>query len=48
MDPTQWGVPFPLAVVALFAIVMLRANGSDPALEAFLAQYGSETGGQAS
>lgn len=28
MDPTQWGVPFPLAVVALFAIVMLRANGT--------------------
>ncbi|MCB0910513.1 MAG: VTT domain-containing protein [Propionibacteriaceae bacterium] len=28
MDPTQWGVPFPLAVAALFVIVMLRANGT--------------------
>lgn len=28
MDPTQWDVPYPLVVVALFIIVMLRANGT--------------------
>lgn len=28
MDPTQWGVPFPLAVTALFVIVMFRANAT--------------------
>lgn len=28
MDPTQWGVPYPLVVAALFVIVMLRANGT--------------------
>lgn len=28
MDPTQWGAPYPIVVVALFVIVMLRANGT--------------------
>lgn len=28
MDPTQWNVPFPVVVAALFGIVMLRANGT--------------------
>ena len=28
MDPTQWDVPYPLVVAALFVIVMLRANGT--------------------
>lgn len=28
MDPTRWDVPFPLIVVALFVIVMFRANGT--------------------
>ena len=28
MDPTQWNVPYPLVVAALFVIVMLRANGT--------------------
>ncbi len=28
MDPTQWNLPFPLVVAALFVIVMLRANGT--------------------
>lgn len=28
MDPTQWNVPFPLMVAALFVIVMLRANAT--------------------
>lgn len=28
MDPTTWGLPFPLLVGALFIIVMARANGT--------------------
>lgn len=28
MDPTQWGAPFPVVFLALFVIVMLRANGT--------------------
>ncbi|MFZ0530658.1 MAG: VTT domain-containing protein [Propionicimonas sp.] len=28
MDPTQWNVPYPLVVSALFVIVMVRANGT--------------------
>ena len=28
MDPTQWDLPFPLVVGALFCIVMARANGT--------------------
>ena len=28
MDPTTWNLPFPALVVALFVIVMLRANGT--------------------
>ncbi len=28
MDPTKWGAPYPIVVVALFVIVMLRANGT--------------------
>ncbi len=28
MDPTQWNVPFPLIVGALFVIVMVRANAT--------------------
>ena len=28
MDPATWNLPFPALVVALFAIVMLRANGT--------------------
>lgn len=28
MDPTTWGLPFPLLVGALFVIVMARANGT--------------------
>lgn len=28
MDPTQWGLPFPAVVAALFLIVMFRANGT--------------------
>jgi membrane protein DedA with SNARE-associated domain len=28
MDPTQWNLPFPMVVAALFVIVMLRANGT--------------------
>lgn len=28
MDPTQWGLPFPLVVAALFVIVMCRANAT--------------------
>ncbi len=28
MDPTRWGLPFPLVVVALFVIVMARANAT--------------------
>lgn len=28
MDPTQWNTPFWVTVVALFVIVMLRANGT--------------------
>ena len=28
MDPTQWGVPYPAVVAALFVIVMARANAT--------------------
>ncbi|MFT3861310.1 DedA family protein [Micropruina sp.] len=28
MDPTQWGAPFPVAVSALFCIVLLRSNAT--------------------
>lgn len=28
MDPTQWGAPFPIVVIALFCIVLLRSNAT--------------------
>jgi membrane protein DedA with SNARE-associated domain len=28
VDPTQWGAPYPIVLLALFVIVMARANGT--------------------